>query len=443
MFFYLLYTYKNDHIAFDPTLARMARPISDPPPKWRTDLNETDRKILWKEAAGEGKSLEQHKNVRKRITCTANEDAAKEKNGVGLTPRDKEVLSRSSKKAASNHARLERPGKRAEHNAMQRANMKKPENRKTANARSNAHGKAKRDTLQAERAADFEAKGIGVTTEFGLGDVVRADEIDERVHDIMHSSAGVFQYMGTFEGEATCDNWVRDHGEYTSIKEVIATGEWAAYFLVTKQKITSGKEIKCSEPTNFMSNFLRDPLWRIETHMEKPKHINEEIDLRLFTPPEAKTVARSYMLAKCVSGYDATSIEGGLQRYIEKMGMPHGMCLHRDAGAGSQKEYGTTNPETTWVVLSLIRVKDRKFADVDPVDPNRSPPLTSCTVTSHDGKTDYKVAVRGGNQKFPSTKSVLQDEAKVAAKRLQDETRRNKRKADAISKSEDDQKLSE
>jgi len=52
-------------------------------------------------------------------------------------------------------------------------------------------------------------------------------------------------------------------------------------------------------------------------------------------------------------------------------------------------------PETTWVTLSLIRVKDPKFADVNPVDLNRSRPLTSCTVTSQNGKTDYNVSVRG------------------------------------------------
>jgi hypothetical protein len=291
-----------------------------------------------------------------------------------------------------------------------------------------------------------------------LGEISHEDEVKERVQDIMHSSAGVFQYMGEFEGEATCDNWVRNHGAYTSVKDVLATGEWAAYFLVTKRKITSGEEIKCCETTLFMSDFQRDPLWRIETYRTKtqmfgrpgigprPKHIDEERDLRLFRREEAKTVVHSYLLAKCVTGYDATSLERCLQRYIEEMGLPHGICLHQKVGAGSQLEYGTTNPATTWVALSLIRVASPKFAEVDPVDPTRSPPLTGCQVTSFDGTTTYDVSVRGPKQKFQDTKSVIEDDAKIAAERLQKAARHKKRKADtkkrkadAISTSEDDE----
>ena len=46
--------------------------------------------------------------------------------------------------------------------------------------------------------------------------------------------------------------------------------------------------------------------------------------------------------------------------------------------------------------------------------------------------------VRGDKQKFEGTKSVLKDEAKIAATRLQTKMRRKKRKADAISTTEDD-----
>ena len=248
------------------------------------------------------------------------------------------------------------------------------------------------------------------------------------------------------KGEATTANWIKDHGT-KSIEEVLATEEFAAYFLVTKQSITPGKEIKCPESTDFMTACQRDPLWRIETRRTKtqmwgrPKTpmwgrpINGEIDLRRFT--KAKTVVRSYLLAKCVSAFDATGLERCLQRYIEEMGMPHGMCLHQEAGAGHKNQYGNTNPETTWVALSLIRVSSPKFADVDPVDPKRSPPLTSCMVTSHDGSTTYKVAVRGHKQKFRYTKSVLADEATNVARRLKNVVRHNKRKADAISMGED------
>jgi hypothetical protein len=83
--------------------------------------------------------------------------------------------------------------------------------------------------------------------------------------------------------------------------------------------------------------------------------------------------------------------------------------------------------------MTLLRVTSPTFADVDPVDPNRSPPLTSCTVTSHDGKTDYKVAVRGHKEKFPDTKSVIEDEATNVANRLRDAERHKKRKADEMS----------
>ena len=182
-----------------------------------------------------------------------------------------------------------------------------------------------------------------------------------------------------------------------------------------------------------MSICLHNPLWRIDTVDNE-----EQRDLRLFRRGEAVTVVRTYLLVRCVSAYDATGLEGSLQRYIEEMGMPHGFCLHQEAGAGPRSEYGKTRiPETTWVALSLIRVKNPKFADIDPVNPNRNPPLKSCSVTSHDGKNTYKIAVRGDKQKFQGTKSVLTDEATNVATRLKNVVRRNKRKAAQLSKNED------
>ena len=434
--------------------------ISKPHATWKPGVDEEEREKTWKEAAGPNKSHVQHIHARKFFTRNAKEDAAegKVKNGVGLDDSDRAVLekkeTRRLNELASKSAWLAKPENKAKKAAGQHALRQNPEKRAKMYAATSSWKKTAADALHAERAADFKAKGDGVTTEFGLGDILREDEVKERVHDIMHSSAGVFQYMGKFEGGATCDNWVRDHGEYTSVEDVLATGEFAAYILTTMLKIVSGTEIKCRETTEFMTRCDRDPLWRLEDRTKKPqlfgrpgicqrpKHVNEEIDLRRFTVPEAKTVVRSYLLAKCVSSFDATSLEGGLQRYIEDMGMPHGMCLHQKAGAGSKLEYGITNPETTCVALSLIRVKSPKFADIEHSDAGRSPPLTSCTVTSHDGKTDYKVAVRGHKQKFPDTKSVLADKTTNAASRLQNLTRHRKRKAGVISTAVDE-KLSE
>ena len=153
-------------------------PSSNPHPTFRTDLNEKDRKSEWAKAAGTGKSPAQHANTRKKFTRKANEDATDAKNGVGLDEKDLKVLERKkhrvSKKAASNHARL-----------------KIPENREKENARNIANTKARADALQAEREVEFKENGAGRTTEFGLGDVPRSDELNERVHDIMHSSAEI------------------------------------------------------------------------------------------------------------------------------------------------------------------------------------------------------------------------------------------------------------
>jgi len=411
-------------------------------------LNEKDRESTWKEAAGEGKSLARHVKARFMFIRTANEESAEAKKGVGLTTEDIEALEKKrirlsktqgynrayrktpgtqAKTSVYNRTRYQLPDVRKKDKANARARLDKPGNRKKKNASSIAYNKAKREALQVERVVESKANGDR-TTDFGLGDVSHEDEIKCGACNIMDNPAGVLHP----KGEATTANWIQDHGS-KSIEEVLATREWAAYFLITKQSITSGKEIKCPESTAFMSQFERDPLWRIDTVDNEEQH-----DFRRFTPPEARKVVHSYLLAKCISAYDASGLERALQGYIEDMGMPHGMCLHQKVGAGFRVEYGKTKPETTFVALSLIRVKSPFFADVDPVDPNRNPPLISCTVTSHDGKIDYNVAVRGDKQKFQGTKSVLEDEAMNKAAQLQRNMRHKKRKADAISTSDDD-----
>ena len=440
------------------------RTISKPHATWKPELSTNEREETWKFAAGSDKSLKQHQYARNYFTRTANENAAEAKNGVGLNTEDSAVLKkkqeRLSKKMFECRAWLEKPGNREKNNTEKRAWREKPGNRekqitnihawleKPGNrekqktdkrawkeknsvkqrALISAKIKAKTHALQIKRMAESKANGTGRTTDFGLGFVSRADELECAAYDIMNNPAGVL----CPKGEATTSNWIRDHGE-KSIYEVASSGNWAVYVLTTKQDITSGIEIKCSETTKFMSCCRRSPLMRIDT-VDK----GNQRDFRRFTVKEAKTVVRSYILAKCVSAYDATGLEGSLQRYIEKeMGMSHGLCLHQKAGAAPKLEYGSTNPETTWVAVSLIRLTSPTFADVDHVDPNRSPPLLTCTITSHDGKITYNVGVRGDKQKFPCTKSVVADEAKKAASRLHTSTRRKKRKADAMSRHED------
>ena len=394
------------------------RPMSKPLASWKPGLSTNEREETWKFAAGPNKSNGQHKDARRVFVRKAKENAAEAKNGVGLTIEDRAVLTRKqdrlSRMAAYGREWRQQPQNRAKYDGYFRTYS--------------AFRKAKAHALHTKRAAESKLNGTGRTTDFGLGEVPRADELECAAYDIMNNPAGVL----CPKGEATTSNWIRDHGE-KSIYEVASSGNWAVYVLTTKQDITSGIEIKCSETTKFMSCYSRSPLMRIDTVDN-----GNQRDFRRFTVKEAKTVVRSYILAKCVSAYDATGLEGSLQRYIEKeMGMSHGLCLHQKAGAAPKLEYGSTNPETTWVAVSLIRLTSPTFADVDHVDPNRSPPLLTCTITSHDGKITYNVGVRGDKQKFPCTKSVVADEAKNAASRLHTSTRRKKRKADAMSRHED------
>ena len=148
------------------------RPMSKPHAKWKPKLNEEERKSTWKEAAGDDKSLGQHKDARATFTRNANEDAALKKNGIGLTKEDDTVLKttqvRLSNKKAAKGVLRKTPETRAKKNADKRAYLDKSGNREKNNTLNRACYKAKTDALQAERAADSEAKGVGVTTEFGL-----------------------------------------------------------------------------------------------------------------------------------------------------------------------------------------------------------------------------------------------------------------------------------
>lgn len=284
-----------------------------------------------------------------------------------------------------------------------------------------------RQVRHEELAAIFVANGGDTSsTAFGLGDTSRYDEVTDRVHDIMKSSAGVFHP----KGEETSDNWVRDQGQYTSVEDVLLEGNFAAYFLTTMQPIKPGEEVKCRETTHFLTSYLRNPLWRKDT---------TDRDLKRFTEPEARSIVRPYLLAQCVSAYDMTSLETGCQLYIEKeLTMPHGMCLHQIAGSGARTQYSKSACEKAReekgeaciysLVLALIKVNSPIFADVDPIDPDRAPPLTSCCVISHDGKVTYNVSVRGHKQEFPNTESVMKDNASKQKYRDGNNKRHRKRR---------------
>jgi len=170
-------------------------PLSKPPATWNPKLGEKERESTWKEAAGLGKSPTQHNTAREIFTRKANEAAAEAKKGIGLTEEDNTILKRKQVRQSNSKAAtgvwLKNPENRAKHNAAMnaknaipenrvkqqakdrarmRARMENPENRKKKNASTSAYHKEKSDALQAERAADFEANGVGMTTEFGLGD---------------------------------------------------------------------------------------------------------------------------------------------------------------------------------------------------------------------------------------------------------------------------------
>jgi hypothetical protein len=285
----------------------------------------------------------------------------------------------------------------------------------------------KKQEMLAEIAELFRQHG-GVSTVFGEGDE-RQESIMRKVKEIMRNYAGVVHHTD----ETTSKKWLNDHGD-VSIEEKLAEGEWAAYILITRTGIIPGEEEKCDETKLFLTQVQRDPLWRMEL---------ENGDLKRMSPMQANSVVHSYLLAECDTAYDVTSLEAACQFYLEDgIGLPHGMCLHKQAGAGKRLENSMTEAELKlflsgelkgWsLVLTMIRTTDRVFADVDPFDPERSPPLVSASVPTHDGTgTVYRIRVRGNKQSFPDTPSVVEDTATNKAKYEKDKARRQKRKRNA------------
>jgi hypothetical protein len=215
------------------------------------------------------------------------------------------------------------------------------------------------------------------------------------------------------------------------LEQKLRGGNVASYLGVTRTSIFPNEESQCEETRNFLIQSIRNPLWRIEA----------DEDLKRFTKPQARNVVKPYLLAVCDNAYDITTLEAACQFYIEdEIGMPHGMCLHKKVGAGSRLLNSFSPSEmkvlrdggelTYSLFISMIEVTDCVFAELDPDDEERSPPLVSASVPAQDG-TDavYCIQVRGDKQSFKDTKSVLKDKKSRAATYATTKARRAERRA--------------
>jgi hypothetical protein len=264
------------------------------------------------------------------------------------------------------------------------------------------------------------------STKFGEGEE-RAKFISEVVQKIMKNHAGFAHPIGA----ATTKNWVNCHGD-VSLEKKLRGGNVASYLGITRTSIVPSEETQCEETRKFLTETTRNPLWRIK----------EGEDLKRFNIPQARNVIKTYLLAECKSAYDITSLEGMCQLYLEdEIEMPHGMCLHREAGAGS-RQLGILTPSEIEVLrdggelkyslfISMIEVEDCVFAEIDPVDELRSPPLVSASVPTQDGTDEvYRIQVRGHKESFKDTDSVSKDKKSIVAKYATHKARHEKRKRD-------------
>jgi hypothetical protein len=303
-----------------------------------------------------------------------------------------------------------------------RAAKNEADNKRSAAAR-------QREKEEEAKNAKIFPKSVRNSTVLGEGDE-RQESLTRTVEEIMGSHAGSALDPS---GKPTSEKWVNDHGD-VSVGDQLAEGEYAAYLGITRTTVDPGKEEKCAETTLFLTQVQRDPLLRIE---------QEDGDLKRMSPQQAKSVVNVYLLAKYENPYDVTSVEGACQFYLEnELGLPHGICLHKRAGAGNRLKDSMTAAEYKlfrcgklkgWSLnLTMIRTTDQVFADFDPFDPERSPPLVSASVPTHDGTgTVYRIRVRGNKQRFPDTPSVVADRATNKAKYQKDKERRQNRKRNA------------
>ncbi|KAJ1482383.1 hypothetical protein T484DRAFT_1747597 [Baffinella frigidus] len=281
----------------------------------------------------------------------------------------------------------------------------------------NQHRREKRTQDKEERAVFIEKNG-GMPSGFGhIEGVSRDEEITSRVVQMMESPAG---YLLDLIGAMTVAKWKDRHGD-VSLRYVFmnhAGKRFAVYFFTTKQTITSGVEEKCPESTVVLHRVDRNPLWRI----------NDNGDMRRFTQAEAGSVCETYLLAIAEYPHDITDLEGAAQRYIEELGMPHGVRLHKKAGAGSRlagsetvnekKDHDAGRQITYSLAMTLVEIHDPVFADeADPNDPTPTiPRLLSATVIGRNKKgfpKTFEIEVRGPKESFRDTPSVLKDKDEV------------------------------
>jgi hypothetical protein len=277
----------------------------------------------------------------------------------------------------------------------------------------------------------FEKYGIATTSAFGRGVSTRAEDITATRNKIMGNVAGFANLLG----EKTITKWLLEQGSI-SFEELLTMKDVAAYVFITMRTMDSGSEEECPESHDFMTSQHRNPLWRMKQQCG---------DLTRLGTNEFNAMRRTYILAICESAYDATSLECELQHYLEDvLDMPHGMCLHQKAGSGNRLENSFTPNEleriktdgklTYSVAVTLVKTTTQEFF-IGPLDETELRPLTSCTTTSHDGKTTFNIAVRGNDQNFPDTPSVLKDAASNKSTHAKTIERRaaRKRNADEIS----------
>jgi hypothetical protein len=294
--------------------------------------------------------------------------------------------------------------------------------------KNNAMVRLKSAKEKADIAKFYREKGI-LSTAFGEEGVEREEAISQEVEKIMGNYAGVAHPLGT----ATSNKWVDDHGDI-SVRDKLAQGGYAAYILITRTDIFPGKEKRCRETRNFITELTRNPPWRIE---------QEDGDLKRMSLKEAKSVIKPYILAYCKTPYDITSLEAACQLYLEDViGMPHGLSLHKRVGAGNRLKDSMTKSELKIflrggscrysLAISMIRVTDCVFAEMDTDDVERVSPLISASVAANDGTdTVYRIRVGGKGQPFPATPSVVEDKATMKARRANTKARRSERKRKA------------